>query len=73
MTTMVTVRHMRQAQLCASGGREWAKRQGLDWSTFVREGYPVEVFEAIDDHYAQLVAQAARAEAAAEGGDDGRR
>lgn len=71
MTIVVTVAHMRQAKLCASGGREWAKRHGLDWSTFVREGYPVAVFDAIDDHYAQLVAAAARAEA--EGGDDGRR
>lgn len=34
-------RHIRAAKICMPGARRWAAAKGLDWSRFVREGYPV--------------------------------
>ena len=61
----VTLRHMRMAGVCASGGRDWFRRSGLSWELFVREGLPASVIEATGDGIALSVVAQARQEAAA--------
>lgn len=56
------MRHVRQAKLCASGAREFFKKQGWDWMDFLRHGIPVETAEATGDAFALKVAACARAE-----------
>lgn len=60
---IVRPRHIREAKLCMSGGRDWFAHHGLSWSTFVHEGYPVETIEGTGDALGQQVAAVARAEA----------
>lgn len=67
---IVTIEHARAARLdgeritCAPGIRMYAQRHGIDLRAFLRDGLPVEVFDAIGDAFAQRVAAIARAEAA---------
>lgn len=56
--------HIRNANLCAGGSREWFKKYGIDWSGFLSEGVPVEVIEATGDELGFRVAAIARQEAA---------
>lgn len=67
-TILVTMRHCRAAGVCASGAREWMKKVGLDFRTFVSPGLPVEQIEATGHGVAARVAAEARKEAG-----DGRR
>lgn len=67
---LVTVVHARAARfgggrgvLCAPGIRTWMERHGLDLREFLDRGLPVEQFEAIDDAFAQRLAELAHAEA----------
>lgn len=64
---IVTTRHLftvpghnKRCGFCRSGTREWAKRQGLDWSDFVRNGIPAERLEATGDALALAVVAWAR-------------
>lgn len=52
--------------LCRGGTRAWAKRQGLDWSDFVRNGIDAEKLEATGDPFAIAVVKWARECAARE-------
>lgn len=61
---IVRVEHIRKAKLCARGVRAWAKRHGLDYMTFLNQGYPASVIEAKGDALGIRVAAIARAEAA---------
>lgn len=61
---LVSLRHMRMAGVCANGGREWFRRYGLSWETFVREGLPASTIEATGDGIALRVTAEARREAA---------
>ena len=36
--TTVHMRHVREAGYCAAGARAFARRHGLDWPRFLREG-----------------------------------
>ena len=47
--TTVTVHDMRALKYCAHGSRAFAKRYGLDWSRFVRDGMPVSELQHVDD------------------------
>ncbi len=60
-SVIATIAHLREAGLCARGGREWAARYGLDWNTFRTQGLPVETLEATGDALALKVAAVARA------------
>lgn len=62
---MVQVQHIRSAKLCARGARQWFTRHGLDFTTFITKGYPVEVIED-KDAFGKLVADIARKDAAGE-------
>lgn len=59
----VTMRHIRQARLCASGARAFFARHGLDWSRFLREGILADELEATGSPMAAGVIAAAREEA----------
>lgn len=59
---LVTVRHLRAANLCAGGARLWSQRQGLDWNAFVSPGLPASRLEATGDAFALRVASLAREE-----------
>lgn len=60
--TRVYVRHIRRACMCSKGARAFFLRRGWDWSLFLREGLPVEVFEATGDAMCLRVAEVARGE-----------
>lgn len=66
----VTTRHLftipgfnRRRGFCRDKSRAWAKRQGLDWRDFVRNGIEAEKLEATGDAFAlALVAWARKCE-----------
>jgi hypothetical protein len=62
----VTARHMRQAKLCASGCREFFRREGLSWSDFATGGIAASRLEATGNPYAVKCAALARAEVTSE-------
>lgn len=60
--TIVTMRHVRKCCMCSRGARAFFERHGMDWGEFLKNGLPVEAFEATGDAMAIQVADAARAE-----------
>jgi hypothetical protein len=62
--TKFTMRHIRQARICARGARAFFLQHGLDWNKFLREGLPVAQLDAIDDVRASQMAAAVRADCA---------
>lgn len=66
MTENITVfmRHIRAANLCAGGTREWFVRHGFDWGDFIANGMPIERMEATGDPLAMRVTAQARKEVA---------
>lgn len=59
---MVTMKHIRQCKMCSRGARAFFEKHGLDWTSFLRDGVPVETLEQTGDAMAKQVADAARAE-----------
>lgn len=57
-------RHLRKANFCMSGGRQWFANRGLSWSDFLADGIPAETLEATNDEMALVVCKIARDEAA---------
>ena len=57
---MAKIEHARALRYCSRGMRAFFEHHGLDYLTFVREGYPVEVLEATGDQMALDVAKVAR-------------
>lgn len=62
----MTVRHIRAAQFCSRGARQWFARHGLDFNEFITKGYPVEVIENTGDALGKQVAALARLDAEGE-------
>lgn len=60
---MVTMRHVRQLNLCVHGARAWCARYGYDFRTFAREGLPARLVEATGDAFAVQAAELARKDA----------
>lgn len=70
---IVTTRHLftipgysPRSGFCRAGARDWARRQGLDWKDFVRNGIPSETLEATGDGFALALVKWARECAARE-------
>lgn len=63
---IVTVADVRACNLCVRGARQWFSLHGLDFSTFLIHGYPIETIEATNDALGTKVATYARARAAGE-------
>lgn len=59
----VFMRHIRAANLCAGGTREWFVRHGFDWADFIANGMPIEKMEGTGDPLALRVTTQARLEA----------
>ena len=64
---IITSAHMRTVPYfsnrrgyCVPGARAWAKRYGLDWRRFMREGLPEEELLATGDAFALAVVAHAR-------------
>jgi hypothetical protein len=57
---LVTMRHVRAAQMCSRGARAFFDRHGLDWQKFLAEGLPVEVIEKTGDAMALQVVKVAK-------------
>lgn len=57
---MVRMKHIRMAELCADGTRDWWRDNGLDWRDFVRNGIPADKLAATGDPFAIRVAEIAR-------------
>ncbi|ECG5643242.1 hypothetical protein E1K64_15980 [Salmonella enterica subsp. enterica serovar Poona] len=57
----VTLAHVRQAGYCPQGSRQFARRYGLDFRRFVREGYiEAEILLATGDALAVRLVELAR-------------
>jgi hypothetical protein len=56
-------RHLRAANICNKGAKNWWKHHGLNWSDFVSNGIAVETLESTGDKMALDVAKIARDEA----------
>lgn len=69
MTVRASTKDQRAAGICVAGAETWFKRYGLDYRTFCREGYPVEVLRATGDPLAERVCVEAEARAKKENGD----
>lgn len=57
---MVRVKHLRMANLCVNGTRDWWSANGLDWRDFVKNGIPADRLAATGDPFAIRVAEIAR-------------
>ena len=60
---IVKVGHVRAAMFCTRGMREWLVQHGFDVTDFVKNGMPVEKWEATGDALALRVSAIARKEA----------
>lgn len=60
---MVTMRHVRQAQMCSRGIRIFAARHGFDMRSFLLEGISADKLIATGDAMALQAVEAARVEA----------
>lgn len=49
---IITHRDLQAIRYCNNGAREFFQRHDLDWSQFVTEGLPEEVFLNTGDHMA---------------------
>lgn len=56
----VTISDLRAAKMCSRGARDFFKRHGLDWSTFLKSGLPAEEFLMTGDAMALRLVEVAR-------------
>jgi hypothetical protein len=59
---IVTIKHVRGAQLCVRGARMWFRQHGLSFEHFLQHGYPVSVIEGTGDAMGKEIAKRVRAE-----------
>ncbi|EGC1288303.1 hypothetical protein H8526_002351 [Salmonella enterica] len=60
----VTLAHIRQAGYCPQGARQFARRYGLDFRQFIRDGFiDADVLLATGDELARKLVEFAREEA----------
>lgn len=60
MTDLLKHEDLRAIRFCNKGSRDFFDRHGLDWAEFMKNGLPIELFEAIDDAMCQEVVMQAR-------------
>lgn len=60
--TIVRMRHIRQANLCAGGTRSWFVEHGFDWTSFLVNGIDAEKLIATEDALALRVVRIAKSE-----------
>lgn len=59
---IVRIHHIRAANLCAAGARQWFAKYDLSWSEFLTNGFSTDTLEATRDALATLVSDIARKE-----------
>lgn len=57
---IVTMKHIRKANMCSGGPRSFFKKHNLDWSDFLKNGIPASKLLATGDAMAALVVEVAR-------------
>lgn len=57
---VVTMKHVRQAQMCSRGTREFFARHNLDWQSFLESGISSDVILATGDAMGAKVVEVAR-------------
>lgn len=57
---MIRHRHLRELKYCNKGARDFFVRHNLDWSEFMKNGLPEEVFLATGDEMAIALVKHAR-------------
>jgi arsenate reductase-like glutaredoxin family protein len=62
--TTVRIRHVRQANLCASGTRAWFERHNINYPDFLKNGIDAEAILALGDHFGNVVVSKAKEEEA---------
>lgn len=55
----IRMEHVRAAKLCSRGARQWFVRYNLDYTHFLKHGYPEDVLLATGDALARRVVDAA--------------
>lgn len=60
--TLVTMKHIRQADLCAKGARAWFLSHGFSWNDFLENGKDADELDATGDALAHQVTAIARQE-----------
>lgn len=55
--------HVRRAGFCVAGVRRWARRHGVDWRKFLREGIPAGDLAHIEDPVVSHVVKIAEEDA----------
>lgn len=61
--TIVTIEHIRQANLCMKGARNWFAFHGFSWPDFIANGKSADELEATGDALAFRVTAIARQKA----------
>jgi hypothetical protein len=56
------IRRSGDRPLCAAGIRAWCDRHQVPWDQFTGAGVPLEQFEKIQDHYAEVLIALAKKE-----------
>lgn len=57
-----TMKHIRQATICAGGARAWFSLHGINWTDFLTHGVPVDVLRDTGDALALPVIAFAEAD-----------
>lgn len=60
---IVSIDHIRKADLCAQGARKWFLSYGLSWTDFLENGIPAADLDLLRDGLADRVSAIARQEA----------
>jgi len=55
----IRMEHIRQAKMCSRGTRDFFKKHGLDWDTFLKEGIDEEELLGTGDEMARQVVEVA--------------
>ena len=63
---IVTMKHVRAANMCSRGARQWFASRGLDYNDFLKNGLPISRVDAIGDALADIIASFARLDAKGE-------
>lgn len=59
---IIRMYHIRAAEVCASGARDWMKAHGFDWNEFLDNGIEVSRIEVLDDAIANKICAVAKGE-----------
>lgn len=61
-TVIVKMQHIRAANLCSSGSREWFAKYGFSWQDFLENGISADALIATGDAFALRVVEIAKKE-----------